>query len=56
MTVLAQMAVDSAVYRKVSRERPGELEIRKKAFSDTLEFDFNRLAAMYIGQIRIAVM
>ena len=56
LTVLAQMAVDSAVYRKVSRERPGVLEIRKKAFSDTLEFDFNRLAAMYIGQIRIAVM
>ena len=56
LTTIAQMAVDSAVYRKVSRERPGGLEIRKKAFSDTLEFDFNRLAAMYIGQIRIAVM
>ena len=38
LTVLAQMAVDSAVYRKVSRERPGVLEIRKKAFSDTLEY------------------
>ena len=56
LTNLAQMAVDSAVYRKVSRERPGVLEIRKKAFSDILEYDFTRLAAMYIGQIKIAVM
>lgn len=56
LTNLAQMAVDSAVYRKVGRERPGVLEIRKKAFSDILEYDFTRLAAMYIGQIKIAVM
>ena len=56
LTNLAQMAVDSAVYRKAARERPGVLEIRKKAFSDVLEYDFSRLASMYIGQIRIAVM
>ena len=56
LTTIAQMAVDSAVYRKVSRERPGVLEIRKKAFSDVLDYDFHRLAAMYFGQVRIAVM
>lgn len=56
LTTIAQMAVDSAVYRKVSGERPGVLEIRKKAFSDVLDYDFHRLAAMYIGQVRIAVM
>ncbi len=56
LTTIAQMAVDSAVYRKVSVERPGVLEIRKKAFSDVLDYDFHRLAAMYIGQVRIAVM
>ncbi len=56
LTNLAQMAVDSAVYRKISEERPGVLEIRKKAFSDTLDYDFSRLASMYIGQIKISMM
>ena len=56
LTNLAQMAVDSAVYRKISGERPGVLEIRRKAFSDTLDHDFSRLASMYIGQIKISVM
>ena len=56
LTNLAQMAVDSAVYRKISGERPGVLEIRKKAFSDTLDHDFSRLASLYIGQIKISVM
>ena len=54
LTNLAQMAVDSAVYRKISGERPGVLEIRRKAFSDTLDHDFSRLASMYIGQIKIS--
>ncbi len=56
LTSLAQMAVDSAVYQKAARERPGILEIRKKAFEDTMEYDFTRLAASYIGQIKLSVM
>ena len=56
LTSLAQMAVDSAVYRKAAQERPGILEIRRKAFEDTMEHDFTRLAASYIGQVKLSVM
>jgi hypothetical protein len=56
LTSIAQLAVDSAVYRKISREREGVLEIRKKAFEDLMEYDFSRLTASFIGQIRLAVM
>lgn len=56
LTSLAQMAVDSAVYRKVSKERPGVLEIRKRAFEDVMEHDFTRLAATYVGQVRLSMM
>ena len=56
LTGVAQLAVDSAVYRKISAERKGVQEIRKKAFSDLLEYDFTRLASYYLGQIKICVM
>lgn len=56
LTNLAQMAVDCAVYRKISRERQGVLEIRKKAFSDLLDYDFTRLASTYLGQLKLALM
>lgn len=56
LTSLAQMAVDSAVYRKAAQERPGILEIRRKAFKDTMEHDFTRLAASYIWQVKLSVM
>lgn len=56
LTNVAQLAVDSAVYRKISAERKGVQEIRKKAFSDLLEYDFTRLASYYLGQIKICVM
>lgn len=53
---LAQLAVDSAVYRKISREREGVMEIRKKAFEDIMEHSFASLAATYPGQMKLAVM
>ena len=56
LTNVAQLAVDSAVYRKISAERKGVQEIRKKAFSDLLEYDFTRLASYYLGQIKICMM
>ncbi len=56
LTSLAQLCVDSAVYKKISKERPGILEIRKKAFEDLMEYDFTRLAASFIGQIRLSLM
>lgn len=56
LTNLAQLCVDSAIYRKVIRERKGVQEIRKKAFEDIMEYDFSRLVSSFIGQIRLAVM
>ncbi len=56
LTSLAQLCVDSAVYKKIGRERLGVLEIRRKAFEDLMEYDFSRLVASFIGQIRLSVM
>lgn len=56
LTNVAQLCVDSAVYRKISAERKGVAEIRKKAFSDLLDYDFTRLASYYLGQVKICMM
>lgn len=56
LTNVAQLAVDSAVYKKISAERKGVAEIRKKAFSDLLDYDFTRLASYYLGQIKICMI
>lgn len=56
LTNVAQLAVDSAVYKKISAERKGVAEIRTKAFSDLLDYDFTRLASYYLGQIKICMM
>lgn len=56
LTNVAQLVVDSAVYKKISAERKGVAEIRKKAFSDLLDYDFTRLASYYLGQIKICMM
>lgn len=56
LTNVAQLAVDSAVYKKISAERKGVAEIRKKAFSNLLDYDFTRLASYYLGQIKICMM
>ena len=56
LTNVAQLCVDSAVYKKITAERKGVAEIRKKAFSDLLDYDFTRLASYYLGQIKICMM
>ncbi len=56
LTNLAQLAVDCAVYRKISRERRGVLEIRRKAFEDLMEHEFSRLVSSQAGQVKLAVM
>lgn len=53
---LSQLCVDCAVVDKVSGERSGVLEIRKKAFEALLEQDFNRMASSFVGQIKISLM
>ena len=44
LSTIAQMCVDLAVSSRVARERKGVATLRKKAFEDLLERDFDRLA------------
>ena len=41
---LGKLCIDSAIWKKASKERKGILNIRKKAFLDTLEKDAFRLS------------
>lgn len=58
LAVLAQMCVDQAVADKVTAERKGVASLRKKAFADMLDRDFERLARPGdpIGRMKIAML
>lgn len=44
LTALGNLCIDSAVWKKAQKDRPGVAAIRKRAFSDTLEKDAMRLS------------
>lgn len=56
LTELAQLCVDAASWRKVAKERPGVPELRKKAFSDLLEYSFGRMSASLPGRLKIVLL
>ncbi len=55
---LAQMCVDQAVADKIIQERKGVASLRKKAFADILDRDFERLArpGNVAGRMKIAML
>ncbi|MBR5508909.1 MAG: nitric oxide reductase activation protein [Lachnospiraceae bacterium] len=55
---IAQMCVDQAVVNKITEERKGVAILRKKAFEDLLERDFDRLSSPgnLIGRMKIAML
>ena len=53
---LSQLCVDCAVIRRISGERSGVEELRKKAFLDLLDQDFHRMASSFLGQVKISLM
>ena len=55
---LAQMCVDQAVSEKICAERAGVRTLRKKAFEDLLDQDFDRLARYNnpVGRMKIAML
>lgn len=57
MTV-AQMCADQAVADKITEERKGVATLRKKAFADILERDFDRLAGQnhLVSRMKIAML
>lgn len=58
LSVLAQMCVDQAVTDKITEERKGVATLRRKAFEDILDRDFERLSAPgnVVGRLKIAMM
>lgn len=58
LMTLAQMCVDQAVVEKVIVERKGVATLRRKAFEDILERDFERLAGgrHLVGRMKIAML
>ncbi len=53
---LSQLCVDCAVLRRITGERKGVEELRKKAFLDVLDQDFHRMTASFLGQVKISLM
>lgn len=53
---LTQLCVDMAVYPRIAEERPGTEEIRKRAFTDTLEQEEEFLRCSFFGQVKILMM
>ena len=56
LTDLAQICVDAAVWKKVSKERPGVPALRKRAFEDLLEVSYEKLCGSLPGRLRAAMM
>lgn len=50
---LAQLCIEWSVAGRITKEREGIREIRKKALEDTLEMDFSRLAASEPGRLKL---
>lgn len=50
---LAQLCIEWSVAERITNEREGIKEIRKKALEDILEMDFSRLAASEPGRLKL---
>lgn len=53
---LTQLCVDMAAYPRVVKERPGVVEIRRRAFEYLLEHRFSRLSQNLPGKMKIVLM
>lgn len=53
---IAQMCIEEAVHDKISGERKGVASMRKRAFSDMLELDFEQMSKSLPGRIKSALL
>ena len=53
---LAQICVDAAAHKKAEEERSGVAALRRRAFSDTLDFEYRRLTESLTGMIKLTMM
>ncbi len=56
LTNLGQMCVETAAYPRILEERPGTVEIRRKAFDYLLSSRFDSLSNSLSGKIKLALM
>ena len=54
MILIAQLCFDAAVFRKISQERKGVSDLRKRAFEDIIEMDFAALTLSTVGRAKLA--
>lgn len=53
---IGQLCVDSAVFPKISKERIGVPDIRRRAFEDLLEGEFENMTASFLGSVKLALL
>lgn len=53
---IAQMCIEEAICEKIVQERKGVASIRKQAFADILELDFEPMSKTLPGRVKIAML
>lgn len=53
---LGQLCVDMACHIRISKERPGVPDIRKRAFEAVLDQEFEQMMHTYTGKVKAALM
>ena len=53
---IAQLCVDMAVYKKIIAERPGVVNIRRKAFEAMLDLDFRKMNDSFMGRVKLEMI
>lgn len=53
---IAQMCIEEAICEKITEERKGVASIRKQAFADILELDFEPMSKTLPGRIKMALL
>ena len=56
LLALAQLVVDGAGYPAICTDRPGVVEVRRRAFEAMLDQDFHRLNQSFAGRVKISYM
>ncbi len=56
LMIIAQLCVDAASYKKIISDRSGVQNIRKKAFEDISEYQFETLVSTMMGRVKLAVI
>ncbi|MDO4518803.1 MAG: nitric oxide reductase activation protein [Eubacteriales bacterium] len=58
LTSVVQLCIEEAIGQKICAERPGIVEMQRKAFTDILEQDFEKMPAYgdILGRLKIAVL